>query len=91
MLAIQTALGARSTYKIFQLYFLYYRAFSSPKAIDTVDHAILLSKLRFMGFENQVITCYMHDYLSDQQQRVLFGGDLSDWGTVSIGVPQGSI
>ena len=33
----------------------------------------------------------MHDYLSDQQQRVWFCGDLSDWGTVSIGVPQGSI
>ena len=30
-------------------------------------------------------------YLSDCQQRVLFHGNLSDWGAVSIGVPQGSI
>ena len=31
------------------------------------------------------------NYLAGRQQRVLFHGDLSDWGTVSIGVPQGSI
>ena len=31
------------------------------------------------------------DYLTDRQQRVLFNGDLSDWGAVIIGVPQGSI
>jgi len=28
---------------------------------------------------------------SDRQQRVRFRGELSDWGAVSIGVPQGSI
>jgi len=33
----------------------------------------------------------IHNYLSDRQQRVLFNGDLSDWGTISVGVPQGSI
>ena len=33
----------------------------------------------------------LHDYLSDQQQRVLFCGNLSDSGAVLIGVPQGSI
>jgi len=31
------------------------------------------------------------NYLSDRQQRVLFNGELSDWETISIGVPQGSI
>ena len=31
------------------------------------------------------------DYLTGQQQRVLFNGDLSQWGTVTFGVPQGSI
>ena len=29
--------------------------------------------------------------MAGRQQRVLFHGDLFDWGTVSIGVPQGSI
>ena len=33
----------------------------------------------------------LHDYLSDRRQRVLFRGDLSDWGAVSIDMPQGSI
>ena len=33
------------------------------------------------------MTCY----LAEQQQRVLFNGDLSNWGAISIGVPQGSI
>ena len=29
--------------------------------------------------------------LSDRWQRVLFHGELSEWGAVSIGIPQGSI
>ena len=29
--------------------------------------------------------------MPDHQQRILFHGELSEWGTVSIGVPQGSI
>ena len=33
----------------------------------------------------------LYDYLSNRQQRVLFNGDLFDWGTVITGVPQGSI
>ena len=35
--------------------------------------------------------CKLSDEFSNQQQRVLFNGDLSDWSTVTIGVPQGSI
>ena len=33
----------------------------------------------------------LSDYLAGRQQRVLFLGDLSNWSTVFIGVPQGSI
>ena len=56
------------------------------KAFDTVD---LCSKLRYYGFQASYdLLC---DCLSDRQQRVLFNGDISDWGTVTIGVPQGSI
>ena len=46
-----------------------------------------------MDIKEQVLICYVTstDYLSDLQQRVLFHGQLSDWGTVSIGVPQGSM
>ena len=59
------------------------------KAFDTVDHVILLSKLRLYGFRGSSYDL-QHDYLSYRKQRVLFRDDLSDWGTVSIGVPQGS-
>ena len=53
------------------------------KAFDTVDHAILLSKLKFYGFRGSSYDL-LHDYLSDRQQRGLFCGDLPDWGAVSI-------
>jgi len=34
---------------------------------------------------------FLSDYLSDWQQQVHFRGELSNWGAVSIDVPQGSI
>ena len=55
------------------------------KAFDT--DAILLSKLRYYGFQGASDN-FLCNY---QQQRVLFHGEFSDWGTVSIGVSQGSI
>ena len=35
------------------------------------------------------MTCYVITYIAEQQQRVLFHGDLSNWGAISIG--RGSI
>jgi len=60
------------------------------EAFDTVDDTILCFKLKFYGFQG---TSYelLHNYLSDRQQRVLFNSNLSKWGSVTIGVPQGSI
>jgi len=57
------------------------------KAFDIDDHAILCSKLEFYGFQGKSheLLC---NYLSDQQQRVLFNNNLSNWGSVTIGVPQ---
>ena len=60
------------------------------KAFDTVDHAILCSKLEFYGFQGKSYEL-LCNYLSDRQQRVLFNNNLSNWGSVTIGVPQGSI
>ena len=60
------------------------------KAFDTVDHSILCTKLTYYGFRGSSYDL-LCNYLAGRQQRVLFHGDLSDWGTVSIGVPQGSI
>ena len=60
------------------------------KEFDTVDHKILLSKLRHYGFQGNSFD-FLCNYLSDRQQRVLFNGELSDWVTISIGVTQRSI
>ena len=60
------------------------------KAFDTVDHTILCSKLMYYGFQGASYDL-LCDYLTGRQQRVLFNGDLSQWGTVTVGVPQGSI
>ena len=60
------------------------------KAFDTVNHKILLSKLSYYGFQEASYDL-LCNYVSDRQQRVLFNGELSDWETVSIGVPQRSI
>ena len=53
---------------------------------------MLCSKLRYYGFQGASYDL-LYDYLSDQQQRVLFNCNLSDWNTVTIGhdAPQGSI
>ena len=60
------------------------------QAFDTVDHAILCSKLQCYGFHgaSYALLC---DYLLNRQQRLVFNGNTSDWGTVTIGVPQGSV
>jgi len=60
------------------------------KTFDTVDHTILWSKLKYYGFQgpSYALLC---DYLSNRQQRLVFNVNLSDWGTVTIGVPQGSV
>jgi len=60
------------------------------KVFDTVDPTLLCSKLKFYGFQGASYD-FLHNYLSDQQQKVLFNGNLLDWGSVTIGVPQGSI
>ena len=60
------------------------------KAFDTVDHTILCSKLMYYGLQGASYDL-LCDYLTGRQQRALFNADLSQWGTVTIGVPQGSI
>ena len=60
------------------------------KAFDCVNYDILLDKLTHYG-----VVCNAHSwfesYLSGRQQAVKFGGCLSAWGSVRVGVPQGSI
>ena len=58
------------------------------KAFDTVDHGILIEKLRAMGVDN---IDWFRSYLSDRRQCVDIAGNMSDFLPISCGVPQGSI
>ena len=60
------------------------------KAFDTVNHKILIEKLKILGFQND--TCgWINSYLSNRYQKVVVGDDESDWIHIQNGVPQGSI
>ena len=60
------------------------------KAFDTIDHEILLNKLKFYGIKNQAIKL-LENYLSARQQFVEFENVCSDYELITTGVPQGSI
>ena len=61
------------------------------KAFDTIDHALLLSKLeKRFGFENCAVQL-VESYLSDRSQYVEFDNLKSETVSLRCGVPQGSI
>ena len=60
------------------------------KAIDTLNHQILIKKLDFYGVLRQANKLFTN-YLSDRTQYVDFDNCKSDILNVTIGVPQGSI
>ena len=60
------------------------------KCFDTVNHSILLSKLRSYGCSDSVIN-WFKSYLANRQQIVRCNSSLSKIHTINIGVPQGSI
>jgi hypothetical protein len=61
------------------------------KAFDCVEHSLLISKLRALGFSESVLNWFIN-YLSDRFQRVVFSGSKkSYWGKIKFGVPQGSV
>lgn len=60
------------------------------KAFDTVDHAILIEKLKWYGVTGQLIN-WFSDYLKDSSQRVVTDGIASERLSVTSGVPQGSL
>ena len=60
------------------------------KAFDTVNHPILLMKLKAIGLSESSIRWFT-SYLSDRRQTVDLSGSFSPMSRISCGVPQGSI
>jgi hypothetical protein len=60
------------------------------KAFDTLDHTILLGKLRYYGVNGTALT-WFSNYLSNRTQFVEINDVKSDVLKITTGVPQGSI
>ena len=60
------------------------------KAFDTIDHSLLLAKMKAYGFSTNSLRL-LQSYLCHRYQRVNINGSFSEWKMISVGVPQGSI
>ena len=60
------------------------------KAFDTIDHTILLAKLRYYGIHDTALLL-LKCYLNNRKQYVEFEDTKSDILPITVGVPQGSI
>ena len=56
------------------------------KAFDTINHSLLLAKLKAYGFSDQALS-NLHSIF----QRSKINGSFSSWNEAITGVPQGSI
>jgi hypothetical protein len=60
------------------------------KAFDTVNHPILLNKLKALGLAKKSVE-WFQSYLTDRFQVVDIDGTISSKSNITCGVPQGSI
>ena len=60
-------------------------------AFDTVDHSILFDRLEIAYGLSGTVLFWMRSFLTDRDQRVVFGGSSSATSFVKFGVPQGSV
>ena len=60
------------------------------KAFDRVWHKDLIYKLRRFGVSGNLLSL-IQNFLANRKQRTLLNSKTSNWGTISAGVPQGSI
>ena len=68
----------------------YWCFYTLKKAFDTIDHTLLLEKLRHYGVRG-VANDWLSSYLENRLQYVSFGDTDSTLRNVIFGVPQGSI
>ena len=60
------------------------------KAFDTLDHGVLLEKMKYFGFQTSVIK-WFESYLSNKKFLVSIDNVFTEAGTLKYGVAQGSI
>ena len=60
------------------------------KGFDTISHKVLLHKLRYYGFNENVIS-WINSYLSERTQFVKYNSRVSSELPIQRGVPQGSV
>ena len=60
------------------------------KAFDTVDHQILIAKLKHYGVDNNNLL-WFKDYLSNRKQCIYYENEHTQLRSINCGVPQGSI
>ena len=60
------------------------------KAFDTIDHKILLQKMKYLHFSDSVIK-WFKSYLENRTFSVQVENSFSGFGNLDCGVPQGSI
>ena len=61
------------------------------KPFDTINHGLLLAKLKAYGFSNQALRFMCISYLKNGRQRVQINNKFSSSEEVIAGIPQGSI
>ena len=59
------------------------------KALDSVNHAILLDRFCELGV-HPILISWLHSFLHERQQRVKIGNEVSSWLNMIGAVPQGS-
>ena len=60
------------------------------EAFDTMGHSILFQKLELYGVSSQTLA-WFESYLTGRKQKTLVDDELSDFCTLTCGIPQGSI
>ena len=64
--------------------------FDFQKVFDNVPHQRLLLKLKAHGIGDDIID-WIEQWLTDSRQCVVVDGEVSNWKSVSSGVPQGLV